>query len=161
MKKISDIEKKGRVLLKDFKSFALKGNVIDLAVGIIIGAAFNGVVQSIVKDIIMPPIGLVLGKIDFSNLFIIIRQGNKPGPYNTVAQAAESGAVTLNIGLFINTVVSFLIIAFSVFMLVKFIKKMEKKEEAKAEAIRKCPYCFSTIDANASRCAFCTSELHN
>ncbi|MGE5496618.1 MAG: large-conductance mechanosensitive channel protein MscL [Syntrophothermus sp.] len=146
---VDKIEKKGGALFKDFKAFALKGNVVDLAVGIIIGGAFNGIVQSLVKDIIMPPIGLLLGNIDFSNIVITLRP----------VTAANPQAVTLNIGLFINTIVSFLIIAFSVFMLVKFMKKLEKKEELKPEAMKKCPYCFSSIDVNASRCAFCTSEI--
>ncbi|MGE5457796.1 MAG: large conductance mechanosensitive channel protein MscL [Methanococcaceae archaeon] len=148
-------------MMNEFKAFALKGNVIDLAVGIIIGAAFGSIVQSLVKDIIMPPIGLLLGNVDFSNYFIVLKYGSQPGPFNTVDQAQKAGAVTLNLGLFINTVISFLIIAFSIFLLVQFIKSLQKKEEVKTiePAIKKCPFCFSTIDHQAKRCAFCTSQL--
>ncbi|MGE5411803.1 MAG: large conductance mechanosensitive channel protein MscL [Clostridiales bacterium] len=152
--------KKNGSLIKDFKVFTMRGNMIDLAVGIIIGAAFGTIIQSLVKDIIMPPIGLMLGNVDFSNLFIILKEGNVPGPYFTIDQAQKAGAVTMNIGLFINTIISFLIIAFCVFLVIRYIKKMEKKEEAKAESIRKCPFCFSTIDVHATKCPYCTSELH-
>lgn len=152
--------KRNGSLIKDFKVFTMRGNMIDLAVGIIIGAAFGTIIQSLVKDIIMPPIGLLLGNVDFSNLFIILKEGNVPGPYFTIDQAQKAGAVTMNIGLFINTIISFLIIAFCVFLVIRYIKKMEKKEEAKAESIRKCPFCFSTIDVHATKCPYCTSELH-
>lgn len=146
-------------LMSDFKAFALRGNVIDLAIGIVIGAAFGGVVQSFVKDVLMPPIGLLLGGVDFSNLFIILKSGTTPGPYYTIDQAQKAGAVTLNLGMFINTLISFIIIAFAVFMLVRIIRNFEKKEEVKAETVKKCPYCLSTNDIHASRCAYCTSEL--
>ncbi|MGE5439183.1 MAG: large-conductance mechanosensitive channel protein MscL [Bacteroidota bacterium] len=148
-------------MLKEFKAFALRGNVIDLAVGIIIGAAFGAIVQSLVKDVIMPPIGLLIGNVDFSSLFIVLKHGTTPGPYYTIDQAQKAGAVTLNIGLFINTIISFLIIAVSIFMLVKLIKYLEGREEAKPEApaLKKCPYCLSNIDPEATRCAYCTSDL--
>lgn len=146
-------------LMTDFKAFVLRGNVIDLAIGIVIGAAFGSVVLSFVKDILMPPIGLLLGGVDFSNLFVILKYGTTPGPYYTIDQAQRAGAVTLNIGLFINVLITFIIIAFAVFMLVRIIKNMEKKEEVKAETVKKCPYCLTTNDIHATRCAHCTSQI--
>ena len=119
-------------MLKEFREFALKGNVVDLAVGIIIGAAFTAIVSSLVDDIIMPPIGLLTGGVDFSQLFVVLKGD---GPFNTVQQAKEAGAVTWNIGLFINAVIKFLIVAFAVFLLVKAINKLSRKEEAKAPAV--------------------------
>ena len=120
-------------MLKEFKEFAVKGNVLDMAVGIIIGAAFGTVVQSLVKDVIMPPIGIVLGGVDFSNLFITLRQGTVPGPYASLAAAAEAGAVTINYGVFVNAVISLMIVAFAVFMLVRAFNKL-KRQEAVAPA---------------------------
>jgi large conductance mechanosensitive channel len=120
-------------MLKEFKEFAMRGNVIDLAVGVVIGAAFGKIVDSLVKDVIMPPIGLALGKVDFSNLFLVMKDGTIPGPYATVADAAKAGAVTLNFGLFANTLISFLIVAFAIFMTVKVINRL-KREEAAAPA---------------------------
>ena len=117
-------------MLQEFKQFALKGNVLDMAVGIIIGAAFGSVVQSMVNDVVMPPIGILLGGVDFSDLFITLRQGAAPGPYATLAAAREAGAVTLNYGQFTNTLISFLIVAFAVFMLVKSFNKLKKAEAA-------------------------------
>ncbi|MCU7493359.1 MAG: large conductance mechanosensitive channel protein MscL [Ignavibacteria bacterium] len=147
-------------MLKEFKAFALKGNMVDLAIGIILGIAFGVVVQSLVKDIIMPPIGLLLGNVDFSNWFIVLKEGVTPGPYFTIDQAVKAGAVTLNIGLFINSLIGFIIVAFAVFMIVKALKKMEKEEvKAPEPVIRKCPYCFSAIDEHATRCPYCTSDL--
>lgn len=149
-------------MFKEFKEFAMRGNVVDMAVGIIIGAAFGSIVNSLVSDVIMPPIGLILGNVDFSNLFIVIKQGTKAaGPYISIADAKTAGAVTLNYGLFINSVISFIIVAFSVFILIKGINKLERKEEAKsAEPTTKdCPYCFSTIPIKAVRCGHCTSDL--
>jgi large conductance mechanosensitive channel len=148
-------------MLKEFKEFAMKGNVVDMAVGIIIGAAFGTIVKSLVDDIIMPPIGLLLGHVDFSNLFLVIKQGTLAGPFATVAEAHKAGAVTINYGIFINTVISFLIVAFAVFMLIRGINKLKREEEAPpAEPTTKeCPKCFSTISINATRCAFCTSEV--
>jgi large conductance mechanosensitive channel len=147
------------MMLKEFKEFIMRGNVIDMAVGIIIGAAFGTIVKSLVDDIIMPPIGLLLGNIDFSNLFAVLKEGAKAaGPYETLALAKTAGAVTINYGFFINTVITFLIVAFSVFMLIKSINKMRK--EAPAEVTTKeCPYCISTIPIKAQRCPNCTSEL--
>ena len=119
-------------MLKEFKEFAVKGNVVDMAVGIIIGAAFGKIVDSLVKDLIMPPIGLALGKVDFANLFVVLKQGSTPGPYLTVDAAQKAGAVTFNYGVFINTCLSFIIVAFAVFLLVRFINRLRREEEAKA-----------------------------
>jgi large conductance mechanosensitive channel len=119
--------RRGDAMLKEFKEFALKGNVLDLAIGIIIGAAFGAIVSSLVDDIIMPPIGLILGGVDFSQLFVVLKG---EGPYNTIAQAKEAGAVTWNVGLFINAVIKFLIVAFAVFLLVKGINTITRKKAA-------------------------------
>jgi len=153
-----------KALLNEFKDFAVRGNVIDMAVGIIIGGAFSPIVNSLVKDIIMPPIGYVLGNVDFSNLYVpLTTSGQK---YSTLAEAQEAGLVTINYGLFINTLISFTIVAFAVFLLVKFINKLKaaNKEEActnEAAATKECPYCCSTININAKKCAFCGSDLTN
>jgi large conductance mechanosensitive channel len=117
-------------MLKEFKEFAMRGNVVDLAVGIVIGAAFGKIVDSLVKDVIMPPIGLALGRVDFANLFLVLKDGAQPGPYATVDAAAKAGAVTLNAGLFLNTVISFLIVAFAVFLLVKAINRLKRQQAA-------------------------------
>jgi large conductance mechanosensitive channel len=148
-------------MLKDFKEFAMRGNVIDMAVGIIIGAAFGGIVNSLVSDMIMPPIGLLLGNIDFSNLFLILREGKVAGPYASLAAAKAAGAVSINYGFFINTIISFIIVAFSVFLLVKSINKLRRQEEAPppVPTTKECTYCFSLIPIQAMRCPHCTSEL--
>ncbi|MGH8370220.1 MAG: large-conductance mechanosensitive channel protein MscL [Gammaproteobacteria bacterium] len=150
-------------MLKNFRDFAMRGNVLDMAVGIIIGAAFGSIVKSLVSDVIMPPIGLLLGNVDFSNLFVVIKEGAKQaGPYAGIAQAHAAGAVTLNYGLFINTVISFIIVAFSVFMLVSAMQNAQKKfkqDETATPTTKDCPHCFSTIDIKATRCPNCTSEL--
>ena len=144
-------------MLKEFKEFALRGNVLDMAVGIIIGAAFGTIVTSFVNDILMPPIGLLLGRVDFSNLFITLRGE----PLATLAQAKAAGATTLNYGIFLNTVVSFLIVAFAVFLLIRQVNKMRREPEPApaAPTAKECPYCFSSIPIKATRCAHCTSEL--
>ena len=145
-------------MLKEFKEFIMRGNVIDMAVGIIIGAAFGTIIKSLVDDVIMPPIGLLLGKVDFSNLFLVIREGKVAGAYETLAAAKTAGAVTINYGLFINTIISFLIVASAVFMLIRTVNKL--KREAPAEVTTKeCPYCLSVIPIKATRCAHCTSEI--
>jgi large conductance mechanosensitive channel len=149
-------------MLKEFKEFAMRGNVIDMAVGIIIGAAFGTIVNSLVADVIMPPIGLLLGNIDFSNLFVVLKEGAKaPAPYESLAAAKAAGATSINYGVFINTVVSFLIVAFSVFLLVRSINKLKRKQEAPAAAptTKECAYCFTSIPIKATRCPHCTSEL--
>ncbi|MBM3372780.1 MAG: large conductance mechanosensitive channel protein MscL [Betaproteobacteria bacterium] len=117
-------------MLKEFKTFAMRGNVVDMAVGIIIGAAFGKIVESLVKDLIMPPIGLLLGKVDFANLFLVLREGATPGPYVSVEVAQKAGAVTFNHGLFINTCISFLIVAFAVFLLIRTINRLKAQEAA-------------------------------
>jgi len=149
-------------MLKEFKEFAMRGNVVDMAVGIIIGAAFGTIVKSLVADVIMPPIGLLLGNVDFANLFIILKQGAEvAGPYAALAEAQAAGAVTLNYGTFINTIIAFIIVAFAVFMIIRNINKLKRKEEEPpAEPTTKeCPHCFSTIPIKAMRCPMCTSEL--
>lgn len=148
-------------MLKEFKEFAMRGNVVDMAVGIIIGAAFGTIVKSLVSDVIMPPIGLLLGNVDFANLFGILKEGTLAGPYASLADAQKAGAVTVNYGVFINTIISFLIVAFAVFLLVRQINKFKRQEEAPpAEPTTKdCPYCLSSIPIKATRCAHCTSEL--
>jgi large conductance mechanosensitive channel len=148
-------------MLKEFKEFAMRGNVVDMAVGIIIGAAFGTIIKSLVSDIIMPPIGLLLGNVDFSNLFVVLKQGATAGPYVSLADAQAAGAVSLNYGAFINTIISFLIVALAVFFLIRSINKLQKqKAEPAAEPTTKtCPFCQSTIPIKAVRCPFCTSEL--
>jgi large conductance mechanosensitive channel len=148
---------------KEFKEFALKGNAIDMAVGIIIGAAFGTIVKSLVSDIIMPPLGLLLGNIDFSQLFWILKAGTKAAPpYNTIADAQAAGAVTINYGLFINNVLSFLIVAFSIFLVIKALNNLKREQKeipAEAPTTKECPYCSSLISIKAKRCPMCTSQL--
>ena len=148
-------------MLKEFKEFAMRGNVVDMAVGIIIGAAFGTIVKSLVADIIMPPIGLLLGNVDFTDLFVVLKQGATAGPYLTLVDAQKAGAVTLNYGVFANTVISFIIVAFSVFLLIRAINKMKRQEEAPPEepTTKECPHCLSSIPIKATRCGYCTSEL--
>jgi large conductance mechanosensitive channel len=148
-------------MLKEFKEFAMRGNVVDMAVGIIIGAAFGTIVKSLVADIIMPPIGLLLGNVDFSNLFIIIKSGSTSGPFATLAEAQKAGAVTVNYGVFINTVISFIIVAFAVFLIIRSINKLKRQEETPPQepTTKECPHCLSTIPIKATRCAYCTAEL--
>ncbi len=146
-------------MFKEFKEFAMRGNVLDMAVGIIIGAAFGPIVNSLVNDIIMPPIGLLLGKVDFSNIFLVLKEGKVAAPYASVAAAKAAGAVSINLGLFINTIVNFLIVSFAVFILVKNINRFRRKEEAAAPTKKDCPFCLSSIPIKATRCSFCTSEL--
>lgn len=150
-------------MLKDFREFAMRGNVVDLAVGVIIGGAFGKIVDSLVKDVIMPPIGLLLGNVDFSNLFVVLKQGVKAaGPYETLKAAQDAGAVTLNLGLFFNVVISFVIVAFSVFILVRTLNRLRREEAPAAEAeptTKDCPYCYTAIPLKATRCPHCTSQL--
>lgn len=148
-------------MLKEFKEFAVKGNMVDMAVGIIIGAAFGAIIKSLVSDVLMPPLGMLLGDVDFSNLFMVLKDGTLAGPYVTVEAAKEAGAVTLNYGLFVNTAVNFLIVAFAIFFVVRSINRLKKKEEAPpAEPTTKeCPHCLSAIPIKATRCGHCTSEL--
>ena len=143
--------------LEEFRAFAMKGNVIDIAVGIVIGAAFGKIIDSLVKDIIMPPLGWIMGKVDFSNLYLILP--NYEGEiikYPSLEAARNAGAVTINYGIFINTLISFLIVAFSVFLLIKIINKLRSQN---AVTTKTCPYCFSNIDIRATKCPNCTSSL--
>lgn len=148
-------------MLKDLKEFAMRGNVVDMAVGIIIGGAFGTIVRSLVEDVLMPPIGLLLGGVDFSNFFAVLRQGATPGPYAALTDAKAAGAVTINYGVFLNAVISFLIVAFAVFLLIRAINAMRRREEtAPAPATTKeCRYCASSISIKATRCPQCTSQL--
>lgn len=142
-------------MLKEFKEFAMKGNVVDLAVGFIIGAAFGKIVTSLVSDIIMPPIGLILGKADFSSLFLNLSGKS----YSSLAEAKAAGAATLNYGIFLNSIVDFLIVAFAVFLLVRVVNRWNKPAPAAAPSSKECPYCASTIPLKATRCPNCTSEI--
>jgi len=150
-------------MMKEFRDFAMRGNVVDMAVGIIIGAAFGTIVNSLVKDVIMPPIGLALGKVDFSNLFVVLKGGATPPPYSSVADAAGAGAVSINYGMFLNTVINFVIVAFAVFLLIRMVNRARARVEAPApEAVpttKACPYCLSAVPIKATRCPFCTSDL--
>ena len=150
-------------MLNEFKKFAMRGNVVDMAVGIIIGGAFTTIVKSLVADIIMPPIGIMMSGVNFAELFITIKEGAEvAGPYVTVEAAKAAGAVTINYGVFINTMISFIIVAFSVFLLIKGMNNMKRKEEEAAPAEptnKECPHCISQIALKATRCPSCTSEL--
>lgn len=149
-------------MLKEFKEFAVRGNVVDMAVGIIIGGAFGTIVKSLVDDVIMPPIGLLIGGVDFSSLFLILKEGaTVAGPYATPAAAKAAGAVTMNVGLFINSVISFLIVAFAVFLLIRGINRLRREKEAPpaAPTTKECPRCFSMISIKATRCPNCTSDI--
>ena len=145
-------------MLKEFKEFAMKGNVLDMAVGIIIGAAFGLIVTSLVNDVIMPPIGLLLGNVDFSNIFAVLKEGKTAGPYASVAAAKAAGAVTMNVGVFINTIINFVIVAFAIFLVIRNINRFRKQEEA-APTSKDCSFCFTKIPIQATRCPNCTSEL--
>jgi len=147
-------------MLKEFKAFAMRGNVVDMAVGIIIGAAFGAIAKSLVDDVIMPPIGMLLGNVDFSNMFVVLKDGVAAvAPYASLADAKKAGAVTINYGVFINSVISFLIVAFAVFMLIKNLNRLRKEEAPAAPDTKECPFCASSIALKATRCPYCTSEL--
>jgi len=145
---------------KDFKEFAMRGNVVDMAVGIIIGAAFGAIVKSLVSDILMPPLGLVLSNTDFSDIFVVLKQGTPAGPYATVALASQAGAVTLNLGLFVNGVINFVIVAFAVFMLVRGISRLQRPKEPKEATSKDCPHCLMSIPLKAVKCGHCTADLN-
>ena len=148
-------------MMSEFKEFAVKGNVVDMAVGIIIGASFGTIARSLVDDIIMPPIGLMLGDIDFSELYLMLKQGDPAGPYDTIAAAREAGAVTINYGVFVNSVITFLIVAFAVFLLVRAVNRLRREEQVAppAPTDKSCPFCATAIPIKATRCPNCTSEL--
>ena len=142
-------------MLKDFKEFAIKGNMLDLAIGVIIGGAFGKIITSIVNDLIMPLLSLITGKIDFTNLFVALNGKH----YDTIAKAKEAGAATLNYGLFITAVIDFLIVAFTIFIVVRQLNRFKKKEEPVAPKVKDCPYCKTSIAVEATRCPNCTSQL--
>jgi large conductance mechanosensitive channel len=148
--------------IKEFKEFAVKGNVVDMAVGIIIGGAFGTIAKSLVDDLIMPPIGMLLGNVDFSQMYVVLRDGGSGGSYPTLAAAKEAGAVTLNYGLFINNVLSFLIVALAVFFMIRGMNRLRGQaaaEPAPTPTTRACPFCFTEISLKATRCPHCTSQL--
>ncbi|HEX6134696.1 MAG TPA: large-conductance mechanosensitive channel protein MscL [Longimicrobiales bacterium] len=150
-------------LAKEFREFAVKGNVVDMAVGIIIGGAFGTIVKSLVDDVLMPPVGLLLGNVDFKDLFAVLRAGEPGPPYVTIADAQAAGAVTLNYGQFINNIVAFVIVAFAVFMLVKAINRLRREEQVAPESPtdKPCPFCAMVIPISARRCPHCTSALES
>jgi large conductance mechanosensitive channel len=147
-------------MLKEFKEFAIKGNAVDMAVGVIIGAAFGGIVASLVKDIIMPPLSLLIGGLDFSNKFVVLRDAPGGAVFKTAADAAKAGAITWNYGNFVTLIVNFLIVAFCVFLLLRALNKMKRpKPGAAAPVSKECPFCAMTIPIKATRCPHCTSEM--
>jgi large conductance mechanosensitive channel len=149
-------------MLKEFKEFAMRGNVVDMAVGIIIGGAFGTIVKSLVSDVIMPPVGLLLGGVDFANMFIVLQEGATSGPYAALVDAKDAGAVVISYGVFINAIISFLIVAFAVFLLIRSINKMKREEQEAPPAeptTKDCPKCFTAIPIKATRCPNCTSDV--
>ncbi len=148
-------------MFKEFKEFAMRGNVVDMAVGIVIGGAFGKIIASFVTDVLMPPIGMLLGGTDFTNMYTVLKAGEVAGPYASLAEAQAAGAVTMNYGLFVNAIINFIIIAFAIFMVVRAMNNMKKKEvEAPAEPTTKeCPHCHTEIPIAATRCPNCTSDL--
>jgi len=157
-------------ILREFREFAMRGNVVDMAVGIIIGAAFGSITNSLVTDILSPPLGLITGNVDFNNLFLVLKEGATEAPYKTLAEAKAAGAVTLNYGVFLNKIISFLLVALAVFFLVRYINKLKAALESPPKpekgletpsipTTKQCPHCLSTIPIKATRCPYCTSEL--
>lgn len=146
-------------MFKEFKEFAMRGSVLDMAIGIVVGGAFAPIVKSLVDDVIMPIVGLLLGHVDFTNLFVVLKQGAAAGPYATLEAAKAAGAVTINYGVFINTIVTFLLVAFAIFLMVRTINRWRKTEEEAAPATRDCPRCKTAVAVDATRCPACTSEL--
>ena len=150
-------------MLKEFREFAVRGNVVDMAVGIIIGGAFGTIVQSLVKDVLMPPIGLLIGGVDFTDVFLVLKEGTTSGPYATLEAAQAAGAVTINLGLFVNALISFLLVAWAVFLLVRGMNRLRRAQDEGADTpaptTRPCPYCKSDMAIEATRCPHCTSEV--
>lgn len=151
-------------MLKEFKAFALKGSMVDMTIGVIVGTALGAVAKSLVTDVIMPPIGLLLGNVDFSNLFLVLKEGSPSGPYLSPEQARTAGAVTVNYGVSANIVISFLVIAVLMFLLIRMITRLERLEAAPLPpappSAKECPYCFSSVSVKATRCPQCTSGLN-
>ncbi|ACC97674.1 Large conductance mechano-sensitive channel protein [Elusimicrobium minutum Pei191] len=147
-------------VVREFKTFAMRGNVMDMAVGVILGAAFGKIVDSLVKDVLMPFLGLLLGKIDFSNLYLVIKQGSVHGPYATLQAAQSAGASTINYGMFLNNIISFIIVAFAIFIMIKFMNNLKRKEEPAPVTTKSCPFCFSDINIQAIKCPDCTADLN-
>ena len=152
-----------RQTFDDFKGFIKRGNVLDMAVGVVVGIAFGAISKSLVDDVIMPVVGLVTGRVDFANLFWVLKEGQPPGPYATLAEASQAGAVTINYGTFINTIVNFVIVAAAMFFIVRLVQRLNDEGEPEstpaASAPRRCPYCRTEIADAATRCPACTSEL--
>jgi len=148
-------------MFQEFKKFIMRGNVMDMAIGIVIGGAFSTIIKSLVNDVIMPPIGLLLGGVDFANMYTLLKAGDPVGPYPSLADAQAAGAVTLNFGLFINAIVSFLIVAFVIFLVVKGLNRLHQEEEAPpaVPTTKECDFCHTEIPIKATRCPHCTSEL--
>ena len=148
-------------MLKEFREFAMRGNVLDMAVGIIIGAAFGGIIASMVADVITPPIGMLLGSVDFTDLYLVLQPGTPAGPYPSLELAKQAGAVTVNYGLFLNTLVNFMIVAFAMFLLIRGINRLQREEDAPSPepTTKDCPHCFSKISIKATRCPNCTTRL--
>jgi large conductance mechanosensitive channel len=149
-------------MLQEFKEFIAKGNVMDMAIGVILGTAFGAIVKSLVSDVIMPPIGLLLGSVDFSNLYVLLEEGDPGKPYASLAEAQAAGAVSINYGVFIDAVISFLIVALVVFIIVRYDNRLKREEEPAPPAeptTKECPFCLSSVAIGATRCAHCTSEL--
>ena len=146
-------------MLKEFKKFVLRGNVIDMAIGITVGTAFTALVKSLVNDVIMPPIGLLLGGMDFSNLYVLLRAGDPAPPYASLGEATDAGAVAMRYGVFINTIISLLIIALVMFLIVRAMNRLQPEEAPVAPLTKECPYCLSSVPIKATRCPHCTSEL--
>jgi large conductance mechanosensitive channel len=146
-------------MIKEFRDFIMRGNVVDMAVGIIIGVAFGSIIKSLVEDILMPPVGLLLGQVDFSNLFLQLQEGTAAGPYASLAAAKAVGAVTVNYGLFLNALVSFVIVGFAVFMLIRALNRLQPTDQPVAPTSQDCPHCITAIPLAATRCPHCTSQL--
>jgi len=146
-------------MLKEFRNFALRGNVLDMAVGIIIGASFSTIVNSLVNDVLMPPFGWLLGGVNFENFYLTVKPGSPIGPYASLADAQVAGAVTVNYGIFINAIISFLIVALAMFLLIRAINRLQEDQPEAAPTSRDCPYCFTSIPIQATRCPHCTSRL--
>lgn len=146
-------------MISEFKKFIMRGNVLDMAVGIIIGAAFGAIISSLVSDILMPPLGIALGGVDFSNMYVLIKEGSTVGPYATLAAAKEAGAVVISYGAFINTIISFLIVAFSIFLLLRGVNKLLPPPPAAPAATKDCPRCLMAVPIKATKCGHCCSDI--